>query len=66
MTPMKKERIIRELNQEQVARIMQVSQSNYSKYEKGILYPPLEKLIVLADFYNVSLDYLIGRQIFTK
>lgn len=33
----------------------------YQKYETGEIDPPLSKAIALADFYNVSLDYLVGR-----
>ena len=44
-----------------VASILKVDQSNYSKYELGKINIPVEVLIKLSDFYDVSLDYLVGR-----
>lgn len=38
-----------------------VDQSLLSKFEKGIRTPPTEALIKLADFYNVSIDYILYR-----
>ena len=38
-----------------------VRQTTYSKYELGKILVPADVLIKLADFYNVSLDYLVGR-----
>lgn len=32
-----------------------------SRYELGITVPSLKRLIILADYYNVSIDYLVGR-----
>lgn len=49
------------LYQKQIANIIKVSQQYYSEYEKGNRPIPIEKLIILADYYNVSLDYLVGR-----
>lgn len=53
-------RIDRELSQEQVAKILQIGQSDYSKYERGVNMMGIDKYIVLSRFYNVSLDYLAG------
>ena len=36
-------------------------QSTYSRYERGKVVPTTLKLLVIAQFYNVSFDYLIGR-----
>lgn len=47
--------------QEEIARVLNTTQTTYSKYEAGIHEPNLETLCTLADYYNVSLDYLIGR-----
>ena len=44
-----------------MAEILGMGQRNYQKYETGEIDPPLSKAIVLADFFNVSLDYLVGR-----
>ena len=38
-----------------------IEQSLLSKYENGERVPPTETLIVLADFYGVSMDYIMGR-----
>lgn len=38
-----------------------IEQALLSKYETGDRIPPTETLIILADFYNVSIDYLLGR-----
>lgn len=51
----------RNLNQQAVAEVLNCSQAVYSRYEKGDREPPLETLIRLADFYQVSLDELVGR-----
>lgn len=49
-----------DLKQEDVAKILNVSQTNYSKYELGKINIPINSLIVLANFYNTSIDYLLG------
>lgn len=47
--------------QVELARYLNIDQSTYSDYETGKINIPLEQLIKIADFYNVSLDYLVGR-----
>lgn len=49
------------LNQEDVAKIIQVARTTYSSYEQGLSEPNIETLCKLADHYNTSLDYLVGR-----
>lgn len=49
-----------DLKQEQVAKILNMSQTGYSKYELGSRDIPIEVFIKLARFYNVSIDYLAG------
>ncbi len=49
-----------DLNQSQIAEIIKVSQSTYSRYESGYLDVPSEVLIALAKHYNVSVDYILG------
>ena len=49
-----------DLKQEDIAKILNISQTNYSKYELEKVNIPISSLIVLADFYNTSIDYLIG------
>lgn len=50
----------RDLNQTQVAKILGMSQTGYSKYETGENDIPTAVLIKLARFYNTSIDYLLG------
>ena len=49
------------LTQKQIAEIINVKQNTYSQYEIGVLNYPIDVLIKLADYYNVSVDYLLGR-----
>ena len=51
----------RDLKQSQLAAYLHVRQNTYSDYETGKINIPIEALIKLADFYQVSLDYLVGR-----
>ena len=55
-----------DLNQTDIAEYLGIQQTVYSRYERGVRTIPLEHLIRLADFYNVSLDYLVGRTNNTK
>lgn len=50
-----------DLTQKQIANVLMCDQSLYSKYERGEREIPLSLLIVLADFYKISLDYLTCR-----
>ncbi len=48
--------------QEEIAKYLDTSQMNYNRYENGKAEPTIKTLCKLADYYNVSLDYLIGRK----
>lgn len=50
-----------DLKQRQLAELLSVSQATYSRYESGELDVPSSVLIRLADFYSVSVDYILGR-----
>ena len=50
-----------DLAQKEIAAILGISQTVYSRYERGYQTIPLEHLIKLADYYQVSIDYLVGR-----
>lgn len=54
-------RLDRGLTQKQIAEILGISQNTYSQYEIGVLNYPVDALMKLADFYQVSVDYLLGR-----
>ena len=46
--------------QKQIAQQLGISQNTYSQYELGVLNYPVDALMILADFYDVSVDYLLG------
>ena len=50
-----------DLTQQQISKILLCDQSLYSKYERGERDIPVALLIKLADYYNTSIDYLVGR-----
>lgn len=49
-----------DLNQTQVAAILNTTQTQYSRWERGAQEIPLHHFITLAKYYRVSLDYLAG------
>lgn len=49
-----------DLNQSRVAAMLNIGQKTYSDYELGRTRIPVDSLIILADFYNVSMDYICG------
>ncbi len=51
----------KDLTQKQMGEILSCSQRVYSNYERGELDIPTEILIKLADFHNVSVDYILNR-----
>ena len=50
-----------DLSQKQLGEILHISQRAYSYYETGSRCIPVEMLIRLADYYDTSIDYLVGR-----
>ena len=50
----------KDMNQTQIAKMLDMSQTGYSKYETGENDIPTAILIKLARFYNTSIDYLLG------
>lgn len=51
----------KDLSQKEMAEYLQIHQTTYSDYERGNLNVPVAILHKLADYYGVSVDYLIGR-----
>ena len=49
-----------DLNQTQVAAIIHVSQRTYSDYESGRIRLPVDSLMALAKYYDLSMDYISG------
>lgn len=50
----------RDYKQSDIAKILGTTQQQYSKYELGIQVISVERLVKLANFYNTSVDYLLG------
>ena len=50
-----------DLSQKQISDILHISQRSYSHYETGSRNIPVEMLIRLANYYDISVDYLVGR-----
>lgn len=50
----------KDLRQEDIAKVLKVTQAQYSRYELGINIIPIEKLAILAKYYNTSIDYIVG------
>lgn len=50
------------LTQREVADYLKVGRTTYVKYETGDINLPLQSAIKLAEFYNISVDYLVGKE----
>lgn len=51
----------RDIKQRQMAEFLNISQNTYSQYENGVISLTAEVLIKIADFYDVSIDYLLDQ-----
>ncbi|MEN8079286.1 helix-turn-helix transcriptional regulator [Clostridioides difficile] len=54
-------RMDRDMNQEDLAIILNISRSTLANWESGNRRIDIETLVVIADYFNVSCDYLLGR-----
>ncbi|MCL2077411.1 MAG: helix-turn-helix domain-containing protein [Oscillospiraceae bacterium] len=54
-------RVKNKLTQKKTAEIAGVQEVSFQRFEYGTLRPSLDTLIILADYFGVSLDYLVGR-----
>ena len=54
-------RIDSDLSLKKIGEILHISQRSYSHYETGSRNIPIEMLIRLADYYDTTIDYLVGR-----
>lgn len=59
---LKELRIKNKMYQKDVAKILGIERTTYVKYETGVTEPDIKTLIKLADIFNVTLDYLLGRE----
>lgn len=55
------QRKLNKATQKQIANYLQITQPSYIRYENGSSEPSLENLVKLADYFDVSVDYLLGR-----
>ena len=58
---LKKLRAEKNVTQQKVADVLGVTVGNVQKFEYGTARPKLDNVIKIADFFDVSLDYLVGR-----
>ncbi len=59
MNRLKELRENKDLTQQDIAKLLNMSQSNYSKYEKETLCLDYKQLIKIAQYYHVSIDYIL-------
>ena len=55
------QRKLNKVTQRQMAEFLQIAQPSYIRYENGTSEPSLESLVKIADYFDVSVDYLLGR-----
>ena len=55
------QRKLNNLTQQQVAKHLKISQPSYIRYEQGTAEPSYDNLVKIADLFDVSIDYLLGR-----
>ena len=60
---LKELRTITRYKQKDIAKALHITRQTYSHYENGTRKIPVETLIALADFYEISLDELVGRHL---
>lgn len=51
--------------QEEMSELLNVRRSTYGEYERGKIVPPIDKMKMLADYFGISVDYLMGNTNFT-
>lgn len=56
-------RMERKITQENLAKVFHISQTSVSKYETGEAVPDLETIVRMADFFGVSLDEFVVREV---
>lgn len=54
-------RVDKDLRQEDIAKLLGIAQTVYSRYERGFQAIPVTHLLFLADYYGVTTDYILGR-----
>lgn len=51
----------RKIMSKTMAELLEITPRNYLRYERGEVDPPTSKTVLLAEYFNVSIDYLVGR-----
>lgn len=59
---LKELRLIKGISQQEIADYLHCTSVTYSRYENGNRSPSLDLLVKLADYFDVTLDYLLGRE----
>ena len=49
-----------DLTQTHIAKLLNIKQNTYSQYESGVRQIPIDTLVKLCEFYDTSVDYIIG------
>lgn len=58
------QRKLNKMTQTEVAAYLKISQPSYIRYENGSAEPSYDNLVKIADLFDVSIDYLLGRSSF--
>ena len=58
------QRKLNNVTQRQMAEYLKITQPSYIRYENGTAEPSLENLVKIADYFDISTDYLLGREEF--
>ena len=58
---LKELRAVKKLRQSDIAAFLGISRTTYTQYETGVSEPDIDTINKLAEYYNVSTDYLLGR-----
>jgi transcriptional regulator with XRE-family HTH domain len=48
--------------QQEIADLLNIRRSTYGEYERGVILPPTDKIQILAKYFNVTVDWLIGKE----
>lgn len=55
-------RKIKGKKQSDIAQLLNITRAAYGEYERGNNQPPIDKLVIISNYLNVSLDYLVGKE----
>lgn len=59
---LRQQRKLKGKTQKELAELLNVRRATYGEYERGNNLPPIDKLVIIADALNVSIDYLVGNE----